>query len=198
MGSIEPEGQRTVATVSIRAETELVTGDDLLAMGDIGPCELVDGRIVAMSPTGAEHGLWESRIGRLLGNFVEARRLGWVLTGEVGVYTRRNPDRVRGADAVFLSRHRSPTPPSKGYLEVPPDVVVEVISPDDRWQHIREKIEEYFAMGVGRVWIAEPDTRSLLVYRSPTDVTRYGPGDEVLGDEVLAGLALAVDDIYAL
>jgi Uma2 family endonuclease len=51
-----------------RSETtdRLLTGDDLLAMGDIGPCELVDGRIVPMSPTGGEHGEIEVRLASAL------------------------------------------------------------------------------------------------------------------------------------
>ena len=111
----------------------LITGEELLAMGDIGPCELIDGRIVPMSPAGVEHGVLEQRLGRALGAFVEDRRLGWVLVGEVGIYTRRTPDRVRGADAAFISGQRLPQRPKKGFLEVAPELVCEVMSPDDRW-----------------------------------------------------------------
>ncbi|MEW6755509.1 MAG: hypothetical protein AB1505_31705 [Candidatus Latescibacterota bacterium] len=37
---------------ALKAE-DRVSGSELLAMGDIGPCELIDGRIVPMAPTGA-------------------------------------------------------------------------------------------------------------------------------------------------
>src|SRR5262245_20601726 len=91
--------------------TNLITGEELLRRGDVGPCELIDGRIVPISPTAGRHGIIESRLGSALSFLVEQQNLGWVLTGEVGIYIRRNPDRVRGADIVFLSRERWPRVP---------------------------------------------------------------------------------------
>jgi putative restriction endonuclease len=82
-------------------------------MGDIGLCELIDGRIVSMSPTGGEHGAIESELASALRRFVRQHRLGLVMAGEVGIYTQRSPDRVRGADIVFLSKER--------WAEGPPD-----------------------------------------------------------------------------
>jgi Uma2 family endonuclease len=81
-------------------------------------------------------------------HFVQEHNLGWVMTGEIGIYTRRNPDRVRGADVVFLSKECWPDRPPKGFLEVAPDLVVEIISPNDRWQDVRQNLAEYFAIGV--------------------------------------------------
>ncbi len=89
-------------------ETRLITAEDLLAMGDIGPSELVEGRIVRLSPTGSTHGWIESYLAHLLNAFVLPRNLGWVLTGAPGIYIRRNPDSVRAADVAFVSRQRAP------------------------------------------------------------------------------------------
>ncbi|MEA3277167.1 MAG: hypothetical protein U9Q81_18150 [Pseudomonadota bacterium] len=49
----------------------LLTGEELYDLGDIGPCELVDGRVVNMTPTGAAHGKTEVRLARLLDEYVE-------------------------------------------------------------------------------------------------------------------------------
>lgn len=87
---------------------EGLTGEQLMAMGEPGPCELIGGRIVPMSPTGGTHARIESALGVELTLFVRQAQLGGVLTGEVGIYTRRPPDRVRGADLAFLSRKRAP------------------------------------------------------------------------------------------
>jgi Uma2 family endonuclease len=178
------------------ARDRTITGDELLAMGDIGPCELVDGRIVPMSPTGHEHGYLELRLGGRLAAFVADRQLGWVSGGEVGIYTRRDPDRVRGADIVFVSRERLPNRPDKRFIEVAPELVVEIISPEDRWQDVRQKIEEYFAIGVATVWIVEPANAIVLVYRSPTDVTRLGTADVLEGSGTLTGFAIAVRALF--
>jgi len=179
------------------APTRLITGEELLAMGDIGPCELIDGEIIPMSPAGGVHGWIESTLGRALGTFVEERDLGWVMGGEVGIYTRRNPDRVRGVDVAFWSHERLPEGPPPGFLDVAPELVVEVISPTDRWRDIREKIEEYFAIGVDRVWVVEPPTRSVLVYESPTTQRQLGEGDLLEGEGVLEGFSLPVARLFA-
>lgn len=177
--------------------TPVITGEELLAMGDIGPCELVDGRIVPMSPTGGEHGILESDLGFALRYFVQEHNLGWVMTGEVGIYTRRNPDRVRGADVVFLSKERWPDRPPKGFLEIAPDLVVEILSPSDRWQDVRQKLAEYFALGVRWVWIVEPDNQTVLVFRSITDMQQYGIHDTLVGEGLLEGFTLTVASLFA-
>ena len=66
---------------SLVVRNQIITGRDLLARGDIGPAELIDGEIAAMSPTRAKHSFIEFTLGRLLGNFVSGRNLGWVSEG---------------------------------------------------------------------------------------------------------------------
>lgn len=176
-------------------ETKLITGEELLAMGDFSPCELIDGRIVPMPPTGDEHAYLEFNLGRYLGNFVAERKLGWVMGGEIGIYTHRNPDRVRAADLVFVSKERLPRPTGR-FLDVAPDLVVEIMSPDDRWLDVRQKLEEYFAIGVPRVWIVEPDIRSVLVCRSPTEMLRLGEGDTLRGEGALEGFSIPGSSLF--
>jgi len=127
---------------------------------------------------------------------VAERKLGWVSGGEVGIYTRRNPDRVRGVDIAFISRQRLPDRPGTKFLEVAPDLVVEIISPEDRWQDVRQKIEEYFEMGVDSVWIVEPENTAVLVYQSATDFARLGKDEVLKGRGVLEGFALRVGDLF--
>jgi Uma2 family endonuclease len=174
----------------------LITGEELLAMGDIGPCELIDGRIVPMTPPGCEHGWTETNLAFELTLFVRQNNLGYVMGGEVGIYTRRNPDRVRGADIVFLSSKRLTGNLPQGYLDVAPDLVVEIISPHDRWIDIREKITEYFALGVHRVWLVNPRNRTVLVYRSATEMQELAEGDPLVGEGVLEGFALPVETLF--
>jgi Uma2 family endonuclease len=127
----------------------LLTGEDLLALGDIGPCELVEGRLVKMSPTRLLHGKYEVRLSTALHIFATARQLGVVVAGEVGLYVRRNPDTIRAADIIFISseRYQRLSQP-EGFLDVAPDLVVEILSPNDYWVELNRKLREYFAAGV--------------------------------------------------
>ena len=175
----------------------LVTGEALAEMGDIGRCELVEGVIVMKSPTGWLHGGVEQRFGQTLGAFVDYHHLGRVLVGEVGIYTRRNPDTVRGADVIYISKARLAQVKSRSYLDVAPELVVEVLSPDDRWSEVQQKLREYFAIGVLLVWIANPSDKTVYVYRSLTDVRILGESDLLTGDEVLPGFSLPVASLFA-
>jgi Uma2 family endonuclease len=186
--------QQTVPRTKPRAK--LVTGEELLAMGDVGPCELIDGRIVRMNPTGMQHGDIVIALGSALRDFVRKHQLGRVVGGEVGIYTRREPDRVRAADIAFVSRERLVDKSLKGFLKVAPELVVEIISPTDRWQNMRDKLEEYFAIGVHRVWIVEPDNRDVLVYSASTEMRKFGEGDMLMGEGVLDGFTLAIAELF--
>ena len=118
------------------------------------------------------------------------------MTGEVGIYTQRDPDRVRGADVVFVSRERMAGGAPKGFLEEAPDLVAEVMSPTDRWVEVQQKIAEYFATGVDRGWIVEPENRAVSVFVSATESHRLGEEDELVGEGALAGFSLRVARLF--
>jgi len=176
---------------------KLVTGEELLAMGDIGPSELIGGKIVMMSPTGFEHGDYELNIAEAIKAFVRQRRSGKVVTGEVGIYVRRNPDTVRAADVAFISKERlAQRNQKRGYLDVAPELVVEILSPDDAWSEVTQKLRDYFSVGVKLVWVADPASRTVYAYRSTTDVREFAEADTLPGDDVLPGFSVPVASLF--
>ena len=184
-------------TMNTALEKETITGAELYAMGDIGRTELVRGEIIRLMPTGHPHGYIEAMIAALLVMFVRKHRLGRVLTGEVGVYTEHDPDTVRGMDVAFISHERLAQVKSKSYLDVAPELVVEVMSPDDRWSEVQQKLAEYFAVGVQLIWVVDPRLEQVHVYRSLTDIDRLTNEDNLTGGEVLPGFAVPVAELFA-
>jgi Uma2 family endonuclease len=179
-------------------ETRLITGEELARMGDIGPCELVEGRIVRMSPTGSKgkHAVVELSVGSYLRAFVKERKLGKVGTGESGVYISREPDTVRGMDVFFISHERYAQAKSESFFDVAPELVVEILSPDDAWTEVTQKIREYLSIGVRLVWIVDPRTRRVYAYRTITDVREFTEADDLPGDDVLPGFAVRVAELF--
>jgi Uma2 family endonuclease len=183
----------TTAQDSGNSDT-LITGDELARMPDHDLTELIDGRIVPLSPTNPEHGRIEANIAVAMGNFARTQNLGLVMTGEVGIFTRSNPDRVRGADVVFISHaqydRRTKT---RGFLDVAPELVVEILSPER--PDTDQKVTEYLAIGVRLVLVVNPDAKTIAAHRPNGTVIRYAKSDAVSCDDVLPGFSLRVADV---
>ena len=176
---------------SSRESTRPVTGDELMRMPGLDPCELVAGRVVPMQPTNPTHGRIE------LKHFVRTQNLGVVMAGEVGVFTARNPDTVRAPDVLFLSHERDARRERReGFLDVAPELTVEILSPTDRPDQVRRKLSEYFAAGVRQVWVIDPATRTVQVHHGRGGPLSLAHGAVLTGGDVLPGFELPVDDIF--
>jgi Uma2 family endonuclease len=158
--------------------------------------ELVRGAVVVVPPPKGRHGIVCSRVGRFLGNHVDPNQLGWVTSNDTGVILERGPDTARGPDVAFWSVARQPEPP-EGYFLIPPDLAVEVQSPDDRRKDLRAKIKEYLFYSVPLIWLADPETRTVTVYRGSMRGTELDESDALDGGEVLPGFSCQVADLFA-
>src|SRR2546421_8543374 len=123
--------------------TRPITADELLAMGDIGRCELVRGEIVRMPPAGAEHGDVALEIAFRIKAHVKANQLGKVYAAETGFTIARDPDTTRGADVAFVRKDRVPPGRLRGFFPGAPDLAVEVVSPSDRLTEVAAKVDEW-------------------------------------------------------
>ena len=176
-------------------DTHLVTAEELERLPDDDyRYELVAGRVIRMSPVGYLHGKVVAKLFFLLMRHVRAEDLGAVVT-EVGFTLASDPDTVRAPDVAFIARHRIPSPEPRGFWKGPPDVAIEVLSPDDRLTEVRAKIEEYLAHGVRAVVIVDPDDSSVAVHRASRGVVTLYARDELNLDDVVAGFRCAVDEI---
>jgi len=66
----------------------------------------------------------------------------------------------------------------------------------DRWQDLRQKIEDYFSIDVDHVWVVEPAPQHVLIFDSPTDMRKFTRSDVFEADGVLAGFSLKVSDLF--
>lgn len=186
-----------MATQIAQQPEQIITGEELAALSDVGPCELVAGSITPVTPTSDAHGGYEANIVSILLSFVRMHGLGKVRSGEVGVYTRRNPDTIRAVDALFISHERHDRKGATSFLDVPPDLIVEILSPGNTWSETIQKLREFFSIGVRLVWLIDPSSQSVFAYRSLTDVREFTIDDHLPGDDVLPGFSVAVREIFA-
>lgn len=178
------------------AEERLITGEELARMSSVESAELVEGRLVKKMPTGDEHGAVEIAIAAALHNHVRIAKTGKVRSGEVGIYTRRNPDTTRAADVLYISNERYSQRSSSAFLDVSPEIIVEILSPGDSMPEVLQKLREYFAIGVVLVWLIDPTSKTVLVYRSLTNVRELTVNDELTGEDVLPGFVVKVAELF--
>jgi len=118
------------------------------------------------------------------------------MVGEVGIYTARDPDGIRAADVVLMSHDRLDQIQSDSFLDVPPELVVEIMSPENKWEEMHRKLQEYLGIGVDTVWIVEPSNRSVQVYQGIDDVQTLGEEDVLAGDGPIDGLTIEVGTLF--
>lgn len=161
--------------------------------------ELVYGRVVTHRPPSGKHGERQRRLSEWIGQLADRTGLAGV-TVETGYLLQTGPDLVRGPDValVLRSRLRGGDLAEEGHFPVPPDLAVEVVSPNDLQRDVLEKVGEYLDAGVPRVWVVYARPRSVVVY-SLGEGQRTLVGGETLGAEELgiegADFSLAVSDI---
>lgn len=180
--------------MSTVSQEKLLTAEEFARLPDNGRLsELVRGRIVEMNMPAPRHGQVCSKVDRIIGNFAEEHELGHVVTNDSGVITKRDPDSVRGADIAFYSYARVPKGPfPAGYLAVPPELVFEVRSPDDRWKMILIKVAEYLEAGVSVVCVLDPEPETIHVYYADKPECILQAADELALPEVLGDFRVPV------
>ncbi len=160
--------------------------------------ELVAGEIVPMPTTNPEHSLIVGNIFALLWWFVRQHKLGRVHVGDAGVVLERHEqgrDTIRGIDIVFISYVKAPTLPQSSFLEVAPDLAIEIMSPSNTVGDTNLKINQLLRAGCPQVWIVHPDLRRVDVH-SMDGMRVYREGDTLSGGDILPGFELAVSDIF--
>ena len=139
-----------------------MTFEEWAAMDEDEPGELVDGRLEEEEVPDLIHELVVSWLIHVLRGWLGQR--GFVFSSD-GKYKVRS-DRGRKPDVAVYLHPESRRPPARGIVGVPPDIVVEVISPsprDERRDRI-EKMDEYAAFGVPWYWIIDPRLQSLEIF----------------------------------
>ncbi len=157
--------------------------------------ELVRGIVVTMPSPGRRHGVCCSKINRRIGNFVDDHQSGTVCSNDTGFVSEREPDSVRGPDVSYWSRERLPEVP-KGYIEIPPDLLAEVVSPGDHYARIQKKVKDYLEKGVRLVWVADPEDRSVTVYRPGRMMVILSENEILTGEDVLPGFSCHVSELF--
>ena len=180
-------------------------GDFVRLYEDDGPFEIIRGKRIKRMPPVAGHNLIANLLLRALIAFLAKNPIGeafleaafvlpdaddkqWVTgsrTPDVSFYAAARLDDYRAENSDWKA---------KPYF-LPPDLVVEIISPNDSYSKVTDKVDLYLEDGVRMVWVIDPQRSKVTVYTSDEQTT-LGEDDSLSGREVAPGLALAVSQLF--
>lgn len=131
-------------------------GEYLKTSFDGPDCEYLDGEIVERNMGEIPHSFLQINLARLLWQL--RPRLGIFVLPEIRIQI--SPQRYRVADiAVWRNDDIGDSIP-----KIPPFLVIEILSPEDRMVRMLPKIQEYLSIGVAYVWVIDPEEKSALCY----------------------------------
>ncbi|MFQ5730825.1 MAG: Uma2 family endonuclease [Planctomycetaceae bacterium] len=180
------------------AELQTYTPEDLLHMPDGDRYELVDGQLVEID-MGGESSWVGGRIFKSLALY-EGEHGGWAFPGDTSYQCFAfAPEMVRRPDASFVCAGRFEDGEiPKGHIPIPPDLAVEVVSPNDIYTRVEDKVEEYLQAGVRLVWVLNPANRTVRIFRESIEgSTQAGPDDDLSGGDVLPGFRCGIAGLFS-
>lgn len=141
--------------------------------------EWVNGEVRYMSPVSFNHVGINSLVTGVLRTYCEETDQGVVVGPEFMIRLVGKKKRRRVPDTLFIAKNRLNLIQTN-HLDGPPDLIIEIVSPDDPARDYREKYLDYQAAGVREYWIIDPLTRRVEAHFLSND-GKYRPLPEVDG-----------------
>ncbi|WP_017748025.1 Uma2 family endonuclease [Scytonema hofmannii] len=161
--------------------------------------ELVDGSVVVMGPSDYESDEIGTELARQIANWVRPRKLGRVTGSSAGfILPTTNPSHVRdlrAPDVSFVKADRLKKT-KRDFVQIVPDLTVEVKSKTDRVKVLVEKIQLFLELGSTVGILIDPDERTVTVYRLGQSPTILRDNDQLTLPDLLPGWELKVSDLW--
>ena len=176
-----------------------ITIEDLYHLPENGKAEIVNGKLVYMSPTGGDPGYAADEIFVSLREFSRRNKVGRAVADNKGFHVHLPNRESFSPDAAF---YIGPDPKMK-FFEGAPVFAVEVRSEQDYGPaaegNIADKRADYFAAGTLVVWDVDLLSEDVVrVYRAsdPENPIVYGRGDVAEAEPAVPGWTMPVDDLF--
>ena len=146
-------------------------------------CDYVDGVVEERNLGEYEHGKIQGMLARILGN----RKVEWSIDVVVECRMQVTSSRFRVPDVLALRRGQK----VNRIVQEAPLLCIEVLSPEDTWRRLKERLDDYLAFGVRHIWVFDPDDREVYTYDAGGYHRMTGPELTVEGTPIRVSVAEA-------
>jgi Uma2 family endonuclease len=183
-------------STAVATKARRYTPEDLLAMPDEKNYELVNGQLVERH-MGAESSEVGGNLYFQLRLFCREHDPGKIWPADNGYQCFPHaPGLVRRPDVSFVKKGRLPGDLSPtGWIRIPPDLAVEVVSPGDSAEELEEKLDDYRRAGIPLVWVIYPRLRIARILRLDGPDVVLSEDDELSGEDVIPGFRCPLREI---
>jgi Uma2 family endonuclease len=158
--------------------------------------DLVDGVLVTRNG-GYACAHIATTLGWLLDVHARASGLGYVFGSNAGYqYPALDNGRLKFPDVSVVLAERLTGGVPKGWANFPPDLVIEVVSPNDQADELQQKVGQWLAGGVRLVWVVYTEAREVVVHHPDRHSQTLVLGEELSGEDVVPGFRVAVAELF--
>ena len=179
---------------------EWIDDDDVVIDPDNIPrgYELIDGTLVEKPKMGFESGFTTTKIIRHLGNYLDVKPIAVLASSDATfACVPDRPNQVRKPDAAVILCDPSTFIPPRTNYRTAPDILIEVVSPNDTVSDLDRKVNEFLRAGTKLAWIINPELRSATIRRADGTTTRIEEPGELSGEEILPGFSLPLKTLFS-
>jgi len=192
-----------MTTPAVGAAKKLMSADEFwdfvqLPENENRDFDLIRGEVIELSRPTKPHGVVTTLVTFELELYARAVRKGYVVSNDSGVVLGRLPESVVGPDVAYFVDAEKFEDLHPKWGEIPPVLVVEVLSPNDEPSEVNEKIELYLKNGVKVLWLVDYARRKVTIFRPDKTLTVVKSDGELTGGDELPGLSVKVADIFKL
>jgi Uma2 family endonuclease len=159
--------------------------------------ELHEGVLIEMPSPSPLHNWIVALLVRVLLNYALEQKLGYVFGDNLDYVM--DEGLILKPDVSFVAAGRFTSFPR--HFNFAPDLAVEVISPSNTASEMLYKVDTYLHYGTQLVWIVDPETRVVVVYRKGEgqhlSALRLNINEMLTGEDVLPGFQLPLKDLFA-
>lgn len=156
------------------------------------------GELIIMSPTGSLTGEKNSDLLIQIGIWNRQHKLGKIFDSSTGFKLSNGATRSPDLSWIESSRWQAiPKAQQRKFAPIDPDFVIELMSPTDDLDELRNKMNEYINCGVKLGWLICPDEKQVEIYRQGEKKKILDNPRSLSGEDILPGLTVDLIDIFA-